>query len=747
MSKHLKQMENIRDILYRFYDLESQHIKAMVGEVNLNYRVRCESGSYVFKSSPHSSPAETALSQEECRILENLSKKMPGNFQEPVPASDGRLQVEDKEAGRIYRLFRYIPGKLLAESEHTSQLLSSFGEVLALMDLALIPLEMQASRARRYHWDNTHFDLAYQYAHFVRPASLRKLIDYFHMKFHEEVVPSLPRLRHSLIHGDANDYNVLVEKERVKAILDFGDAVYSPLINEVAIALAYILCGKDDPLAWAAPLLKSYTEILPLNEEEIELLYYLVGTRISISLCHSARGRSEQPGNDYLGISEKAFVKLLQKWMEIGPVAASRAFRHAAGLPLPPILPLEEDREKRSSYLGENLSLSYKTPIRMRAAAFQFMYDDRGNSFLDMRNNIPHVGHNHPRVVRAGQKAMARLNTNTRYLYDEIRDYSETLLAKFPKKLNKVFYVNSGSAASDLALRLARTHTGREKMLVMEHGYHGNTAAAIEVSHYKFAGKGGKGLPASTLVAGIPSSGNPLPDLDAETRKASGEIAAFITEPIVSAAGGIVIEKEYMHKLYAFTREQGGVCISDEVQTGFGRPGKYFWGFEYTGLIPDIVILSKPIANGHPMAAVVCTNEIAEAFNNGMEFFSSFGGNPVSCAIGQAVLEVIAEEELDRNAADTGAYLIKLFEDFRKGCPYIGEIRGMGLSLGVEIVKNGPGSAPAPELADRWVNALREKNILLGTDGPHDNVLKIKPPLCFTKADADRFIRELRNLV
>ncbi|MBA7556642.1 [LysW]-aminoadipate semialdehyde transaminase [subsurface metagenome] len=294
----------------------------------------------------------------------------------------------------------------------------------------------------------------------------------------------------------------------------------------------------------------------------------------------------------------------------------------------------------------------------MTRAAFQYMYDAEGNTYLDMRNNIPHVGHCHPRVVIAGERQMARLNTNTRYLYDELTSFSEHLLSKFPDSLNRVFLVNSGSAAVDLAIRLALDHTQKSKIAVLEHGYHGNTNTGIGISHYKYSGKGGQGKGKQVIQLSLPDVyrgkfNDPSSAGERYSREAISIIdeagpglAALIAEPVVGCGGQVPLAEGYLRHMYTFIRQQGGVCISDEVQTGFGRLGNFFWGFEMHNVTPDIVVLGKPMGNGHPLAAVVTTEDICSSFENRMEFFSSFGGNPVSCSIGQAVLQVIEDEKL-----------------------------------------------------------------------------------------------------
>ncbi len=386
----------------------------------------------------------------------------------------------------------------------------------------------------------------------------------------------------------------------------------------------------------------------------------------------------------------------------------------------------------------------------MVGSAFQYMYDAYGNTFLDAYNNIPHVGHSHPKVVEAGQKQMARLNTNTRYLYDLLPEYAEKLLAKFPSSLSKVYFVNSGSEASDLAIRMAKNHTSSENLMVVQHGYHGHTQTAIDISDHKFSHPKGQGQKDFIITATIPDTyrgqytkndgraGKLYAKEAIEQIDSSGDrIAAFISESIIGCGGQVPLARGYLKELYPAIRKQGGICISDEIQTGFGRLGDYFWGFEEQGVVPDMVIIGKPMANGHPMGAVITTDEIAASFSTGVEFFSSFGGNPVSCAIGLAVLEVIEEEKLQQNAKTTGDYYKSLFIELKKKYECIGDVRGSGLFLGIEIIAEND-MAPNTDLANYIKNELRNENILVGTDGPYDNVIKTKPPIIFNQENANR---------
>ena len=391
----------------------------------------------------------------------------------------------------------------------------------------------------------------------------------------------------------------------------------------------------------------------------------------------------------------------------------------------------------------------------MYKSALQYMYDYEGNTFLDAYNNIMLVGHSHPDVVKAGQSAMARLNTNTRYLYPELTNYAAKLLKKFPPALDKVFFVNSGSGATDLAIRLARTYTERKKIMVLEEGYHGNTLAAIEVSHYKYSKAGSIGKPDHVVQSRLPNAFALKPEMQKKAAahfaalakeliaKHDGTLGAFIAEPIVGCGGQVPLPVGYLNEVYETVRKQGGICISDEVQVGFGRLGSYFWGFEIHDVIPDIVILGKPMGNGHPIGAVVTTSEIAKKFADGPEFFTSFGGNPVSCLVGEEVLNVIQRDSLQENAKQVGDYFKKELLTLQKSFNSIGDIRGEGLFLGVELVDHD--NLPDGKLAKHVKNFLRDNGILSSTDGPHDQVIKIKPPLCFNQENVDEFVSMFRK--
>jgi 4-aminobutyrate aminotransferase-like enzyme len=419
---------------------------------------------------------------------------------------------------------------------------------------------------------------------------------------------------------------------------------------------------------------------------------------------------------------------------------------------------LKETLRIRKLHLGKSLSLSYEQPLKMVRGAGAYLIDHVGTRYLDTVNNVAHVGHEHPEVVRAGQQQMAVLNTNTRYLHDRINEFVLALLDTFPEELSVVHVVNSGSEANELALRMARTCTGQKDLIAVEVGYHGNTTGCIDVSSYKFDGKGGAGAPAFTHVVPLPDSFRGLyrgADSGAayarhiqqqieKIRSLGREVAGFICESIISCGGQIELPEGYLKLAYELVRNAGGICIADEVQVGCGRVGSAFWGFQLHGVVPDIVTIGKPIGNGHPLAAVICTEQVAACFANGMEYFNTFGGNPVSCAIGKEVLAVIQREDLQSNALQVGNYIKSELKKMQTEFPEIGDVRGQGLFLGMELTdaKRNPLRQKTSYLSKR----MKELGILMSIDGREENVLKIKPPLVFSMEHADMLLTAFQRV-
>ena len=685
-----------------------------------------------------------------------------------VPAVTGETitLITHQTRQHFIRLVTHLPGKPLAEVEQTPELLAKIGRLLGQLSNALVTFDHPAAH-REFHWDlQQAHKIIGQYLPLIQGEAGQTLIRHFLAKFETEVLPVLPQFRAGILYNDANDYNLLVHNGRL-ALLDFGDMVYSYTVFDLAIGIAYTLLGTiemlwpvSDPagaklLDDAVTLFRAYYQVSPLTAVEIQHLYTLIAMRWCTSVAVAAQQMAEEPDNEYLAISQAGAWAALAQWREIEPDTAHRAFRAATSTGQSN----DELLHLRHQHLGPSLSLSYGQPLKIVRGSGVYLYDEGGRPYLDLVNNVCHVGHCHPRVVRALSQQAAVLNTNTRYLHDNIVTLAQRLTATLPPPLSVCFFVNSGSEANDLALRLARTHTGQQDTLVLDGAYHGNLTSLIEISPYKFDGPGGKGAPphvhklpmpdpyrgpykSSDLQAGQKYAAHVQETINQILAKGRG-IAAFIAESLLGCGGQIVLPAGYLQAAFAQVRAAGGVCIADEVQVGFGRVGSHFWGFQTQNVVPDIVTMGKPFGNGHPLAAVVTTPEIAASFHNGMEYFNTFGGNPVSSAVGLAVLDVIRDEKLQENALNVGSYLLDGLRSLQSKRRPIGDVRGLGLFIGIELVRDRHTLEPAAEEASHIVNQMKERGILLSTDGPHHNVIKIKPPLVLSSENADFLLREL----
>ncbi len=980
-------------------------------------------GAFVLKVAHPAEPEESLEMQG--ALLARLAERWreddggdpPGRpFPSVVPDLNGAtISTLDREGVRHrLRVVSYLPGVPVARVRpQRPELLHSWGGVLARLDRALADFDHPAAE-RGFHWDLRAATAIFEErVGSVRGKDRRALLRRRMADCEESLAPLIPHLRTQIVHGDANDHNVLANRvgdtppggrfgdRRVTGIIDFGDAMRTWLASEPAVAGAYAMLSKRDPVGALARAVSGFHEQYPLREEEIAAAFPLAGMRLCLSATMAAHQRAREPDNEYLSISEAYVWELLERLArgaEFHPDLARCRVRGACGLePHPrasplrawlgrqreagafaPVLPPrlaagphavfdlsvgsrwlgttgeldargwtdllfghmraagavvglgrydearrwydsdvfavegEEGLERRTVHLGvdlfaepgtpvqapfpatvhgfrdndarldygptvilrhegeagawftlyghlsrdslaglragrrigageeigrigpypENgdwaphlhfqlmvdplgrkgdfpgvappsqrevwlslspdpnlvlgipelapapanatpelldarrdllgpsLSLSYRRPLEIVRGKGAYLYDEGGQPYLDCVNNVAHVGHAHPRVVAAGQEQMAVLNTNTRYLHDGIVEYARRLAATLPDPLEVCFLVCSGSEANELALRMARTHTGREGMVVLEGGYHGNTSSLVQLSSYKFDGPGGAGPP--PWVARVPMPDgyrgrHRWSDPDCGARYAEevgraidalgGRPAGFLFESILSCGGQIVLPEGFLGDAMGRVRAAGGVCIADEVQVGFGRAGSCFWAFEEHGVVPDIVTMGKPIGNGHPLAAVVTTREIADSFDNGMEYFNTFGGNPVSCRIGLAVLDVIEEEGLRERARRVGARLLAGLRRLVERHPIVGDARGTGLFLGIELVTDRGSLDPAPRHATYLVERMRDRGILLSTDGPLHNVVKIKPPLVFDENDADRLVRNLDEVL
>ncbi len=972
-------------------------ITPLPGESDFNFRIKTESVSYLLKiSRPDEDPSFIDFQYE---LLNHLTQYDSIESPKLYPNKEGEFiskTLDSKGVKRIVRLLSWVNGRLWSSVNPISdKLIYSLGAKTGELTKALTTFEHDFA-IREYEWDITQALWCKDHLDLFEPKRAA-ILDVFLNRF-ESIQEEYQTFRKSVIHSDVNDNNILVESDlrspSVKSIIDFGDAVFAASINDAAIALAYVVMHKNDPLAAATEFIKGCHAYFPLREEELDVLHTLVAMRLTITVTKSAMNKIAEPENKYHQISEKPAWDVLEKWIEIDQKYAAFCFRNACGFSIHekkerilhnvskanytlkglfPTLKFNEvysmdmsvgsqflghefefqdleltsfklarlrkeqpnsilaggysevrpiytsnayrkegnngpeDRachlgvdfwvdagteihafekavvysiydnnihkdygptvilehttsdgdvyyslyghlarkglnlfqkgeeiakgdligyagdssengnwaphlhfqlmmdllgyahnypgvaypnelnvwqqicpdpafffkeldqtdskmskeeivDYRSRHLGKGLSLSYDAPLQMVRGAGAYLMDNTGRKYLDTVNNVAHVGHEHPRVVKAGQQQMALLNTNTRYVHPNITDFAKELLDTFPEELSVVHFVNSGSEANELALRMAQTVTNQKDMIAVEIGYHGNTSGCVNVSSYKFDGKGGNGAPEHTHIVPLPDRFRGIYSESEAHRyaehveeqvgkiKAKGRnVAGFICESIISCGGQIELPENYLKTAYEAVRKEGGVCISDEVQVGLGRVGEVFWGFQLHGVIPDIVTIGKPLGNGHPLAAVVCTKAIAEAFANGMEYFNTFGGNPVSCAIGTEVLRIVKEEKLQDKAREVGNYLKDQLKELQSAFPLIQDIRGKGLFLGFELVDEK--KKPLPAKATYLTNRMKDLGVLMSTDGKDHNAIKIKPPIIFSIENADELLNRMKMVL
>jgi|APGre2960657444_1045066.scaffolds.fasta_scaffold16631_1 4-aminobutyrate aminotransferase-like enzyme/Ser/Thr protein kinase RdoA (MazF antagonist) len=752
----------IENWVANYYGIE---VKASVlnGYDELNFLLTEKSGKKNILKVSNSSHDYFFL-EAQVKILQHLSKSdLAAEFQVYTLNKKGETLTEIivEETTYYIRILSFLEGSFWVEApEKNKTLFENLGSFLGKMDKNLKGFKHPGMH-RHYTWDiSTARDANYK-MNYIQDAAKKRIADYFMLQFETEVLPTLSSYRQAYTHNDANDYNVLVKGDKIAGLIDFGDMVYTALINNVAVACTYAMLHQSDPLSAAVLVVKGYHSAYAIDEKELSILYYLIAARLCISVTQSAYNGSLDTKNEHHFITEKPAWDLLCYLITLNPIKAENDFRLACNYTS--LIQVNETYKnlevKRNAHIGRNLSISYEKHLKIDKAALQYLYDDKGNTYIDCVNNVSHIGHCHPRVVRVMQKQIASLNTNTRYLNNHLIQYAQKLTASLPAGLNVCYFTNSGSEANDLAIRISRHFTKQKDIIVLDHAYHGTSTATIEMSPYKFDREGGIGqMPwihkainpdlyrgpyqyedANAGVKYAKDVKNIIDTIAKENKKP----AAFICETLLGVGGQMPLPPHYLKEVYQHVRAAGGICIADEVQVGFGRVGTHFWGFELQAVVPDIVVLGKPIGNGHPLAAVIVTDAIANSFNNGIEYFNTYGGNPVSMATGMAVLEVIQGEGLQENALQVGNYLLEGMRQLMNSYPIIGDVRGAGLFIGVEFVKDRNTKEPAIDSIKLVVERMKEKGFLMGVDGPYNNVLKIKPPIIFSMENAKDMLTNL----
>ncbi len=709
------------------------------GYEDVNTRITVATGeSFVLKVSPSESDMSTV------RLIEDAMATVGGaSFATPraLPTRDGEPYASLPD-GSIARLHTWVDGATYSDCGNPAGAAHSIGRTAGEIVERLASLNTDVTRLDT-QWDLQHGpDTIAALTHHVENPAQQAILSGAAARIAGTSTDTLPR---QVVHGDLNHGNLLLRGDTVVGVIDFGDTRRTIRIAELAVACAYAMMDQDDPITVATQVCRGYRDICEPSRDEAAALFNLILARLATSVCVAA---SLPMANPHHHETAAATWGLLGRLTAGDMDAMAEELRRAARGEEQPLG--DPSLMDARSVLGPALSLSYAEPLHIVRGAGQYLYDARGRRYLDCVNNVAHVGHSEPRVVQAAAKQMAILNTNTRYLHGNVLRYARRLTATMPGHLDTVFVVNSGSEANELAIRLARTATGRSDLVCLDHGYHGNTSTLIDVSPYKFDGPGGSGrrpgihvLPApdgyrEARYRGSDAGANYL--TDARRVLDTAEPAALIIEALPGCGGQLVPAPGVLAAAYEAVHDRGGLVIADEVQTGMARVGTAFWAFQLHDVSPDIVTIGKPAGNGHPLAAVVTTSEIARAFDNGVEYFNTFGGNPVSPAVGNAVLDVIYDDELQERATLVGSALIASLWELAESHASIGDVRGAGLFIGVELVVDRATKTPAPVVASTVVEHAKDHGVLLSIDGPHHNVIKIKPPLVFALENAEQLV-------
>jgi 4-aminobutyrate aminotransferase-like enzyme/Ser/Thr protein kinase RdoA (MazF antagonist) len=729
----------------------------LVSERDRNFRLTDTSGAaWVLKVS--NAVEDPRVVEMEVAAVERIALLDPSL---PVPVARAALDgapIATAEVGgtmHLVRLLPLLPGRTADPADLDRDAIAHVGQVVARLGLALRGLFHPAA-GRTIWWDQQHLPELARRVAVDDERGRRELLGRVLGRFTSHVVPAFPSLRAQLIHNDVTLDNLLLDEgNRVSGIIDFGDMAHTALVLDVPATLQSLVRGRTDLFDVVEAFLAGYTSAAPLEDIEAALLGDLMAGRMAQTVLISAWRMPRHPENDYIrGWAEPAW-ELLEQMEAIGFDEVARRLAAIARAPIRRGAPSDDLLPRRHRVLGSALeSLSYRTPLHLVRGDGAWMEAADGRRYLDAYNNVPVVGHAHPRVVEAIARQAATLNTNTRYLHEHVVELAERLVSTMPYGLDTVLFVNSGSEANDLAWRLATTVTGADAGIATSWSYHGVTDAVADFSSSEWpSGE----QPARVEVYPAPDTyRGPYADASDPASVGRAEIseavarlaergrrpAALFVDSTFTSDGIFVPEPAVVAEIVAAARDAGALFVADEVQSGHGRTGE-LWGFTSWGVTPDIVTLGKPMGNGHPIAAVITRSEIVDGFGARTTFFSTFGGNPVACAAALAVLSVLDDEHLIANAASVGESLRAELRGLAERHHEIGDVRGRGLMTGVELVHDPVTREPAGELATRVKDEMAERGVLIGTTGRHGNVLKVRPPLCISRDESAMIVATL----
>jgi 4-aminobutyrate aminotransferase-like enzyme/Ser/Thr protein kinase RdoA (MazF antagonist) len=742
-------------ILREGFGVESLSLKPLAGERDQNFRVDTADGRrLLFKiSNPADDAPILAMQDAALRHIERVDPDLPVMRALPTAAGEPWLETPGPDS-RIYaaRLFTFLRGHVTANTALTTEALQSHGQVTARLGRALRGFFHPAADYEIL-WDITRLPTLRPLLAHVSDGERRAQVERVLDRFEAQVEPALPGLRAQVIHGDMSLDNVLFGDDlRVSGIVDFGDMTHAPLVCDLAVAVADVLHGREDAIEAADAIIGGYVSVTPLEDQEAMLLADLVAARLATEVIVTGwRGELYPDNTAYAASSEPGARAFLDSIEALGTDAVARRFRDACRR-----LPYQRSATsallvRRSRALPRS-PLFYSQPVHLVRGEGVWLFDPDDRRYLDCYNNVPVVGHSHPRVVQAVTQQQQLLATHSRYLHEAIVELAERLQATLPPELDAVMVVNSGSEANDLAWRIACAATGRAGAVVTACAYHGLTEATHALSPEEWA-SGEKPAHVATIPAPDGFRGPYRRGDEGWVQRYAAHIddaaqalgdrgfAAIYLDPAFTADGILSPPPAYLQEAARRAGTLGGLVVADEVQAGHGRSGTDLWSFRASGITPDMVVMGKPMGNGFPVAALVVRSELLAAIPEEVELFSTFGGNPVACAAALAVLAVIEDEGLVANAAKVGSYLRQGVLTLAERHPLIGDVRGDGLLVGVELIDEA--GRPAARNARQVTEAMRERGVLISATGPAGNVLKVRPPLVFQHEHADLLLQTL----
>lgn len=736
----------------------SGEARPLYGERDQNFRIKTAEGpGIIFKIlGPSELPEAVEFQIAALDHIRMMDASLPVPRVCRTAGGEAYVYVKD-EAGtpHMVRALAFQPGQVMDSIEPTPGLLRDVGSALARLNKAMANF-FHPGAGQKIVWDLRAIETMRPFAALIEPAADRALVESVLDRF-LAFRPALAKLRHQPVHNDLHPGNMLVNEDasRVTGLLDFGDMIHGPLIFDLAVTAAETVGENLDPIAYATHVVAGYDVVNKLEPAEFEALFEAIIARHALAATIMAwRKQNDPAGAEKLAALAGIGIAAIQAYLAEGKEKVVARFRAACAAPRGADSAALAAR--RFAVLGKGLELSYEQPVHLVYGQGVHLYAPDGTEYLDAYNNVPSVGHGNETVADAISRQMHRLCANTRYLHENVVDYAERLTATLPDGLEHMLFVNSGSEANDAAYRIAKQLTGKTGAIVMENAYHGITDVVAALSPYygSFAQKRADFIevlespdPFRGRFSGTDAGVKYARDVDraiAALEERGHGVAMLLIDSAFVSNGIIDTPPGYFAAVAAKVRAAGGLVVGDEVQSGFGRMGEGFWGFARHGVVPDMVTMGKPMANGHPTGALATRPEILEAFTKKIDFFSTFGGNPVSAAAALATLEVLQRDKLQQNALKTGEFLRNELAALRNAFPILADVRGAGLMVGVEICENGQ---PSRELARRIANLLRQARVLIGTEGPDGNVLKIRPPLPFNPRDAARLVEALHGVL